>query len=246
MLQSQRQREILTRLKLNPFLSTKQLAKELNVSEMTIRRDFNELAGKGIIVREHGGALLPDEAEKQTSDSDDEKGNLAISKAAANLVSPGDCIFLDSSHTALALLRFLQQQVTIVTNSNLSGGTISGFKGEIILLGGSYDSKGAATYGSLCLANLQSFHFDCCFLSCAAVSLDNHKVYSRDTNGSLIKTTALKLANRKVLLADTGKFTEKGFYSFADLAEFDYLLSDYSELDTKKIPHNTQAIRVNK
>ena len=61
---TERQNEILRRLKDNKTAAVSVLAQELYVSEATIRRDLAEMKSMGLIERSHGGALLPENAEE--------------------------------------------------------------------------------------------------------------------------------------------------------------------------------------
>jgi len=61
---TERQNEILRRLKENKTANVNELAKDLFVSEATIRRDLAEMKSMGLIERSHGGALLPENAEE--------------------------------------------------------------------------------------------------------------------------------------------------------------------------------------
>ena len=61
---TERQNEILRTLKENKTAVVSELAKDLFVSEATIRRDLAEMKSMGLIERSHGGALLPENAEE--------------------------------------------------------------------------------------------------------------------------------------------------------------------------------------
>jgi DeoR family glycerol-3-phosphate regulon repressor len=63
MLAEQRHQYILAQVTKNGALSVAELVRELNVSRETIRRDLNTLAGRGLIVTTHGGALSGDRRE---------------------------------------------------------------------------------------------------------------------------------------------------------------------------------------
>lgn len=234
MIQTQRQLLILEKLKDNPALTTKSLALELAVSEMTIRRDFNDLANQGLIVREHGGAIAPQVINQFTDQMMESKlgvnvaNKVAIAKKAVEFINDGDCVFLDGGTTSLALLPYLiDKKITIVTHSDLTLRDIKKISGEIILLGGSYNLATDCTYGPICLDTLRKFSFDICFVSCIAVSNENGDAYTADTNNAQIKEFAMAQSSIKVLLADFSKFGQKGFYKFAELADFDYLITDY-------------------
>jgi len=252
MLQTQRQLEILNRLKENPALLTKQLAQELNVSEMTIRRDFNDLVNQGLIIREHGGAMLPNQTINQFTDVLMEsklrvntESKEAIAKTAVQLVKDGDCVFLDSGSTSLALLPLLtERRITVVTYSDLTLRSIKSFKGELILLGGTYNFNSAMTYGPICLDNLKHFSFDICFCSCISIDLKNGQVFTADTHNGQIKRYALEQSNQKILVADYSKFQQKGFYHCAQLEDFDYLFTDYANEELEQYKERTTIVVV--
>ncbi len=244
MLQAQRQREILLRLENDAFLSTKQLAKEFNVSEMTIRRDFSDLVNLGVIIREHGGAMLPVlDFQEKLSNVPEKLSDLA--QAAAALLHDEQCIFIDASNTALELLPYLKNmKITVVTNGRVLGRMLEGFRGEIITLGGTVSNDFSYTYGPLCLNNLASFSFDTCFLSCTGLQLLEKEVHSRDIHSSQIKVSAMQRSKQKVLMVAADKFQQTGFYRFAALSEFDYLVTDYQQVTSGKLAASTKLITV--
>src|SRR5690606_7761424 len=97
MLGSQRRTHILETLRTEGQALAGALARELNVSEDTIRRDMNEMAAAGLLKRVHGGALpvapdLPDLTARR-SVANAEKA--ALGARAAALIAPGQMVFLD-------------------------------------------------------------------------------------------------------------------------------------------------------
>ena len=249
MLQTQRQIEILNKLKENPALTTKQLAQELKVSEMTIRRDFNDLVQQGLIVREHGGAMLPHQTINQFTDQMMEKklrlnvsSKEAIAKAACELIKEGDCILIDSGTTTLALLPYLQnKKITVVLFSDLTLRNLPKFAGDVILLGGSYNFDACITYGPICLSTLQRFNFDICFLSCIAINIENGAVFTAEMASAQLKESSMQRSNQKVLMSDYSKFDQNGFYHFAQIDDFDYIFTDFTG-DLKKFKERTTVV----
>ena len=248
MLQAQRHIEILNRLKVSPFLSTKQLALELNVSEMTIRRDFKDMASKGIVLREHGGAILAGYKQEQLDlsapiskqQSASSTTALVVRKALQH-IKEGDCVFLDASKSAMMLLpHLIKFNMTIVIHSSLNLHDYESVKAEVIMLGGSYNFSTQATYGPIGINILQNFSFSSCFLSCYALELESGKVFCVNTNGAQIKTMVMKQTSKKILLAEKVKFNRSALFRYANIEEFDYLISDYQGLDQSKIPSSTK------
>ena len=107
-LAAQRRQRLLALLRHHGALGTRELAERLEVSEATVRRDLALLARRGLLRREHGGALLP-EAEPPYAEKlqRNQRAKEAIAQRAAALVPDGATVVLDSGTTALALARLL-------------------------------------------------------------------------------------------------------------------------------------------
>ena len=105
MLTRPRKQHILSVLRRDGQVVAKALSEELALSEDTIRRDLRELAAEGLLQRVHGGALPVAAAEADFSGrqqlAPDEK--VAIGRAAARLVKPGQVVFIAGGTTALPL-----------------------------------------------------------------------------------------------------------------------------------------------
>ena len=121
MLVKQRKEHILTLLKKNGQVIVKAIAKELDLSEDTIRRDLRELAKEGLLQRVHGGALpvssaIGDVAARRHIAMDAKRD---IAKTAATLIHPGQIVILDGGTTTTQLVRQLPKTlaITVVTHS---------------------------------------------------------------------------------------------------------------------------------
>ncbi len=141
MLTAQRKQLLLTRLAADGQVVAKDLALELGTSEDTIRRDLRELAQAGRLQRVHGGALPASSAEgdlrvrEQVSPED----KLALGRAGAALIRPGQIVILDGGTTALQVARQLPAglRATIVTHSpTVAVAAAAHSCVEIIMLGG--------------------------------------------------------------------------------------------------------------
>ncbi len=121
----QRRRRIAEALRSRGFVSVSEMAAELRTSEITLRRDLRAMGDEGLLVRTHGGAVLPDGLAQEPTYL--EKANQAaaekeaIARAAAAMVRPGYSIVLGAGTTTLALARLLVglPDLTVVTNSLL-------------------------------------------------------------------------------------------------------------------------------
>src|SRR3712207_2900867 len=108
MLAPQRQAAILDRVRAAGGVRVSELAVEYGVSDMTIRRDLETLAERGLLAKVHGGAttVSPGSAHEPgfAAKSVQQRGEkAAIAAHAATLVSPGDAIALSAGTTTAEL-----------------------------------------------------------------------------------------------------------------------------------------------
>src|SRR5437660_11589943 len=107
----ERRQKVLELVNEHGFIALSDLAKTLNTSESTIRRDLEYWHQHGLIKRTHGGAMFREDAqglpplEERTSREIEEKRQIA--KAAANRIQNGDSILIDGGTTTLELAKLL-------------------------------------------------------------------------------------------------------------------------------------------
>ncbi len=132
------------RIRASGVVSSAEMTQLLGTSEVTIRRDLRAMADQGLVVRTHGGALLPEGgiarepsyAEKATQAGREKAG---IARMAAKLIAPGDSVILSPGTTTLALARLLVSvpDLTLVTNSLLvADALMPASRVEVVLTGG--------------------------------------------------------------------------------------------------------------
>ena len=123
MLAQQRQASILDRVRRNGGARVADLVRVLGVSDMTIRRDIEALAERGLVAKVHGGAIAidgtTDEPGYAAKAGQQQAEKLAIARAAAELVNPGTAVGISAGTTTAALARELANvpELTVVTNS---------------------------------------------------------------------------------------------------------------------------------
>ncbi|MBQ2702092.1 MAG: DeoR/GlpR transcriptional regulator [Clostridia bacterium] len=226
---SERQNEILAILKSNKTAVVSKLAKELFVSEATIRRDLAEMQSMGLIERSHGGAILPENAEEisiffrmEKNASEKER---AVTKAILH-IPPFKSVFIDSSSTALALAERIDLNYkTVVTYGLQTAAQLSKRPNlNLLLLGGNVHFNTNSTTGSWTVKQLEDFSFDLMISSCAAVQ--NGATYERSLDQKEIKRTAFSKCKSKILVVDHTKFGANGTYRTASLSDYDFVATD--------------------
>lgn len=226
---TERQNEILKILKENKTAVVSRLAKDLYVSEATIRRDLAEMSSMGLIERSHGGALLPENAEEISIFFRMEKNAREKERAATKAlpyIPAFKSVFLDSSSTALALAERIDLNYKTVVTNNLQTAIQLSKKPNVnlILLGGNVHFNTNSATGSWTARQLYDFSFDLMIASCAAV-IDSG-VYESSLEQKEIKRVAFERCKKRVLLIDHTKFGANATYRLSALSEYDLVVTD--------------------
>lgn len=226
---TERQNEILKRLKDKKSASVSVLAKDLYVSEATIRRDLAEMKSMGLIERSHGGALLPDNAEEISIFFRMEKNASEKERAATKAlphIPPFKSVFIDSSSTALALAERIDLSYKTVVTNNLQTAIQLSKKPNInlILLGGSVHFNTNSATGSWTARQLADFKLDLMISSCAAII--GSEVFERSLEQKEIKRAAFLRCQKRILLIDHTKFEAVGTYRLSALSDYDLIATD--------------------
>jgi DeoR/GlpR family transcriptional regulator of sugar metabolism len=153
------------------------LARRLNVSIDTIRRDLDHLASTGSIRRVHGGALspapVPGPIHQRIQEEPDAKAELG--RRAASLIRSGSVVLFDSGSTNLEIVKALpcDLQFTAVTPCLPIAIALSDFpEVEIVMLGGRLHRRESMTVGLRAVRELEDFRADLCFLGVCALHAD--------------------------------------------------------------------------
>ena len=127
MIKAERQDKVRQLLEEQGTVSVKEISDALGVSDMTIRRDLEELANLGEIERVHGGArsaqgrphaMLRHEYSHSEKRSKHAEEKLQIARRAVELIEEGSTIFLGTGTTVEQMASMLPAcRLRIVTNS---------------------------------------------------------------------------------------------------------------------------------
>ena len=229
---AQRQQQILEYLQSQKSITIRKAAEIFMVSEATVRRDLDELASTGKIERTHGGAVLHtgtgfewQHAEKM-QEMIPEKKRIAI--AAKKLIEDGDSLFLDTGTTTFLLAEELKEKkrLTVVTNNlDIAYTTELDATSTMIITGGIRRDGYSSLVGDIAADLVRKLYVDVSFIGADAVSVGNG-VFNTNFNEIGIKKSGIESGKRKVLLADSSKFSRKALAKICDLQEFDIIITD--------------------
>jgi DeoR/GlpR family transcriptional regulator of sugar metabolism len=216
------------------------LAQQLAVSEMTVRRDLVELEKDGRLIRTHGGAVKPDRAPSMavTAAFDGEEPafdarlarNVALKRriavAAAELANGARSIALDVGTTTYFVAEALasRTQAKIFTNSIRSAAQLSGKGVETYLAGGKIRGEEMSTSGPSAVSQFEMLWFDIAFVGVSGLTSDGVFDYSFEETD--MKRVYLTRASRKIVLCDSTKFDRMSLVLVAGLGEFNTLICD--------------------
>ncbi|NPV86214.1 MAG: DeoR/GlpR transcriptional regulator [Anaerolineae bacterium] len=229
----ERQQRIISLLREQPGMKIPDLAKQLDVSQGTIRNDLDALEQAGHLSRVRGGAILRDErqflspsfAARALVNADKKQ---RIARAAAELVEDGDSIILDASTTVFAMVPFLKKyrNLTIVTNGITMGKALSENSSHtVILIGGVIRAFTDSVSGHLSEEVLDRLHVKTAFVSCSGISLEAG-LTEVDIHQIDVKRKMIRSADRVVALVDSSKFNKVDLSSFASIAELSQIITD--------------------
>jgi len=214
LLTAEREHRILQLLKGQRVVSVAELSRDLDVSEATVRRDLQELAKKGSLVRVRGGAALGEDSRAEPLFADKEGKQTSekerIARRALDLIEDHDTIYLDGGSTVLALARLLDERVglTIVTNSLTAASELMESNHHLILVGGEFRAISRTLVGPLTEPIISSLNVDKAFMGTIGfVAADG--LMTTDPSEAFTKTEIMKRSNRVILLADHTKLGKR-------------------------------------
>ncbi|MGW3648963.1 DeoR/GlpR family DNA-binding transcription regulator [Streptomyces sp. NPDC000878] len=222
---------IMNRLRESGRADVSELARATGTSEVTIRRDLEQLATLGALRRVRGGAVSDlargDEPPFVFRELENAEAKRAIGTAVAGLVQDGEAVLLDGGTTALHIARALAgRRVTVMPLSlQVANVLASAAPTRVILPGGDLRPGELAVNGPLAEASLHALRFDLAILTCCGVSVtDGMTTY--DLADASVKRLAISQAHRVLLAADASKFTRTALATVALLDRIDVLVTD--------------------
>lgn len=187
------------------------LSDGLGVSEMTIRRDLERLESEGLLVRTHGGAVLKRHMAEEPLYDDkvaahaEEKRRIA--QRAAQLIEPGETVFLSSGTTAAQVLRHVDPalEARVVTHNVGALAEAHSPRLEVILLGGLYRPRSNAVAGSLTIEMLSWFTASKMLLGVDGLDLEEGLTTPTVGMASIERAMIARTRGEVIALADSSK-----------------------------------------
>lgn len=206
------------------------LADELNVATETIRRDLKALAGRRLLKRVHGGAIPLETVAFESGVEYRSQVDLAqkhrMAAGAVDLLHGAETVYLDEGFTPrLIAEKLADRELTVVTSSLLAAEALAHSSGvTVLLLGGRMRGRTLATVDHWAVDMLRSLVIDLTYLGTNGISVE-HGLTTPDPAVAAVKQTAIKVANRRVLVAAHSKFGITSFCRFAEVSDFEAIVT---------------------
>lgn len=230
MLKEERQEKILALINIHDYLGITEMAKILDVSSMTIRRDVTELADENQLVKLYGGAQKLTFKKKELSTQ--EKINLHIiekeyiGELMNTLIKENDVVYIGAGTTLLYALPFISKKnIKIITNSLISFNyLVQRTNYEVQLTGGEFSKLTEEFIGAHAESMFNNLNIDISFAATNGIYGDNVTTSNSMEGG--IQVTAFARSKKKIIVADSTKFNVSDVYTFCKLSDLDYVITD--------------------
>ena len=200
------------------------------VSLMTIHRDLDTLVEEGSIVKFRGGAksvIHHGDPEFNVRIAENNSGKFVIAQKAMELLQPHSSVFLDASTTNLMLAKSLPDiNLNIVTTGPSIALELCRLHNPVVTLCcGTINRKNLALFGQNTLEMLDKINIDIAFIGVSGCSVDAG--FTCGTEGDmLVKRQVIRKARTSVAMCTHDKLKCLMPYTFANLSDVDYLISD--------------------
>ncbi|MFE4694473.1 DeoR/GlpR family DNA-binding transcription regulator [Streptomyces sp. NPDC056749] len=248
MFAAERRQLILEMVRANGAVSLRELARVVQTSEVTVRRDVRALEAEGLLDRRHGGAVLPGGFTRESGFP--QKSHLstaektAIADMAAGLVGEGEAIVVGAGTTTQELARRLARVpgLTVVTNSLLVAQALAhANRVEVVMTGGTLRGSNYALVGSGAEQSLQGLRVSRAFLSGSGLTAERGLSTSNMLSAS-VDRALVQAAAEVVVLADHTKLGSDTMFQTVPTELITRLVTDEPQAHDERAATELQAL----
>ena len=231
MIPSERHHLILNLAAERGTISINELAEQLDVSHMTIRRDIQKLEQKGMIIAVSGGvqslqrlAFEPSHQDKATMFGEQKE---LIGRLAAQIIPPNATVYLDAGTTTLAIAKNIvhREDLLVITNDFVIANYLMEFSYcKLIHTGGIVCRANRSCVGEFAALALKNLFIDVAFISASSWSLRGLTTPSEDKVA--VKKAIVESSAKRVLVCDSSKYGKVGTFLAIPITVFDSIITD--------------------
>ena len=231
---SERREHIIQMLRSQGSVQVNTLSQQFSVSTVTIRNDLAFLEKQGIAIRAYGGALFYEGVTPVSEPSLDVKSTrhttikCNIASIAAQRITPGQRVILDSGTTTYQIARQLinHQDIIVMTNGiNVANALLDARGVELMMTGGQLRRQSMSFYGDQADQSLQNYYFDTLFLGVDAIDLERG-VSTHNEDEARLNRRMSEVAGQIVVVTDSSKFNSSSLHKIIDTQRIDTIITD--------------------
>lgn len=229
MLKKERQAYILRQVSLHNSVLSTDLSASINVSEDTIRRDLNELADSGKIIKVHGGALSKSfNSFYLRSDVYKVDNKKLVAEKAVSLIKDGMFVLTGGGTTIVEMARLLPENLkaTFLTGSIPAAYEYAQHPSiEVIFIGDKISKKSQIAVGGEAISKIKHIKADLCFLGINAID-PKHGITDNDWDIAQLKKAMIDAASKTVILTISEKLHSYQRIRVCGMNDIDYLITE--------------------
>ena len=233
MLGVERLRYIQSAVERNSAVKVDELARELKVSSITIRRDLKTLEEQGKLTRTYGGAVSTNNRILSSEECYDDKrihthgAKTAMARRCLDLIPDGASLVLDAGTSTYEVARLLQlkNNITAVTYDLLIASELYRAGSHTFVAGGEIQNSTGALFGPSTEQFLAGMRVDIGIIGVAGISPEG-VLYTPTMSKAKLKQQAMRSSIVRILLADSVKFDVSSFWEICPLNDFDHIITD--------------------
>ncbi len=248
MLKKERQAYILHQVNLHNKVLSSSLCTEINVSEDTIRRDLQELAEEGKVIKVHGGALSHsfNQVYFPTNGVYSQNQKQTIAQKAIKLITNGMFVLTSGGTTIMEMARSLPPQLKATFISGSIPAILEYMHHpniEVILIGDKISKNSKITVGSEAIAKIRQMKADICFLGTNAIDAE-HGITDNDWEVVQLKKAMIESSKKVVCLSIAEKMNSVQPIKVCGFEEIDLLITELSPDDPTLKPYIDAGVKV--
>ncbi|HET7119181.1 MAG TPA: DeoR/GlpR family DNA-binding transcription regulator [Hanamia sp.] len=248
MLKIERQTFILHQVNLHNKVLSNDLSKQIKVSDDTIRRDIQQLAEEGKVIKFHGGALSPSFHNTHTASNDvyAYQQKKIIAQKAISLIKDGMFVLTTGGTTIIEMARALPLEL----HATFISGSIPALSEyilhpniEVISIGDKISKDSKITVGHDAISRIKGLKVDLCILGISAINLENG-VSDNDWEVVQVKKAMVESASRLICLTISEKVNSQQPIQVCDSKKIDTLITELPREDELLKPYVRAGIKV--
>lgn len=226
-----RQHTILDAARSDGIVRIGELAHQMGVSLETIRRDIKPLVENGTLIKHHGAvspAAFAGEAPFERRLRENEAEKREIARLAAEMISDGDSVMLDTGTTTSILARELLRKsgLTIVTNSSDIARTLATVNGnKVYMAGGELRGDNGAAFGRTAIEFVSNFSVRHSIISISAINASTG-IMDHQLAEAEFARTVLSCGQQRTVVTDHTKFSRSALVKVCGFDGFDLMVTD--------------------